>query len=164
MADERGSLTELFRDEWFDSEGPVQWNFLHSRPNTLRGVHCHVHHFDFLTVVEGELILGLKDLRTGSISSTPPELHRIKPRRDVIVLPPGVAHGFYFEEPTSMMYGVSRYWSTSDELGCRWDDPDLGIDWPCSDPLLSTRDQQAGPLLKLINDVQSEIAEVYSGE
>ena len=37
-ADARGSLTELFRDEWGTGIQPVQWNASHSAPNVLRGV------------------------------------------------------------------------------------------------------------------------------
>ncbi len=44
------------------------------------------------------------------------------------------------------MYAVSHEWDPSDELGCRWDDPELGIAWPCSAPLISGRDRELGSL------------------
>ena len=60
-------------------------------------------------------------------------------------IPPGVAHGFYFDESSLHVYAVSHEWDPSDELGCRWDDPDLGIAWPCSAPLISGRDRSSTP-------------------
>ncbi len=147
--DERGELTEVFRNEWNLGDNPVQWNIVMSRPGVLRGVHCHWRHTDVLNVISGELILGIIDLRPGSPTESRSELHRIPALSAVVAIPVGVAHGFYFEQPTCMAYGVSTYWSVDDELGCRWNDPDLGIDWPCTAPTLSERDQSAGSLASL---------------
>lgn len=144
--DERGSLTEIFRQEWSALIAPVQWNLLRSQAGALRGVHCHVRHADALIVAEGELVLGLIDLRPGSPTEGQSELHRIGAVDVAVIIPPGVAHGFAFEQPTTMVYGVSEYWNLADELGCRWDDPGLNIDWPLSSPLLSERDSAAGSL------------------
>ena len=44
--DERGALTEIFRKDWVDVPAPVQWNFVRSEANVLRGVHVHVTHVD----------------------------------------------------------------------------------------------------------------------
>jgi len=55
-----------------------------------------------------------------------------------------VAHGFYFPEAACLVYSVSHYFDGADEFGCRWDDPDLAVAWPCQDPLLSPRDRTAG--------------------
>lgn len=147
--DARGSLTEIHRREWGLDFEPVQWNLLRSSAGTVRGVHCHVHHWDLLVVADGELVLGLIDLRPGSPTEGRSELHRVPAASVAVVLPPGVAHGFLFERPTTMVYGVSHYWSTEDELGCRWDDPALGIEWPIRDAELSPRDRDAGSLADL---------------
>mgnify|MGYP003939067931 CR=1 FL=1 len=66
-----------------------------------------------------------------------------------LVIPVGVAHGFYFHEPSIHVYAVSHEFDPADELGCRWDDSELDIAWPCADPLLSQRDQGLGPLTEL---------------
>ncbi len=153
--DERGDLTELFRAEWFDGVLPLQWNVLRSSPDTLRGVHCHVVHSDVLAVVEGELILGLVDLRESSSTYLTCELHRLEPLSVAVTIPAGVGHGFCFEVPTVAVYGVTSYWNVEDELGCRWDDPGLAIGFPCTDPVLSERDRSAGTLGQLIADVRA---------
>ena len=61
--DSRGSFTELFRDEWETGLSPVQWNAVSSEPGTLRGVHLHTRHDDYLTTLKGRASVGLRDLR-----------------------------------------------------------------------------------------------------
>jgi dTDP-4-dehydrorhamnose 3,5-epimerase len=149
--DARGDLTELYRDDWV-AERPVQWNLVNARPNTLRGVHVHVRHADYLVPVAGTFLVGLCDLRADSptfmqtrmveLSSTAPALLKV---------PPGVAHGFYFARETVFTYGVTSYWDpVHDEMGCRWNDPALGMRWPADDPLLSERDATAPSCANLL--------------
>jgi dTDP-4-dehydrorhamnose 3,5-epimerase len=140
-ADDRGRFTELFREEWGAGVAPVQWNAVTSEAGVLRGVHVHVRHDDYLVVHAGTATVGLCDLRADSPTSglaTCVEMTGEEPAG--LAIPHGVAHGFYFHEPSLHIYAVSRYWDPSDELGCRWDDPDLGIPWPQPDARLSPRD------------------------
>jgi dTDP-4-dehydrorhamnose 3,5-epimerase len=156
-SDGRGSLTEIFREEWSLGIEPVQWNLLRSHPGTLRGVHCHVTHSDAIVVVDGELILGLIDLRPDSSTEGRAELHRVPATSTLVSIPPGVAHGFCFEQATTMVYAVSDYWNLEDELGCRWDDPALGIQWPVTAPVLSPRDRSGGSLEELRASVAANL-------
>jgi len=149
-ADARGVFTELFRDSWGLGVAPVQWNAVRSEANVLRGVHAHWRHADYLTVVSGRATIGLHDLREGSPTEglgTVVELVADMPA--ALAIPTGVTHGFYFHEPSIHIYGVSHEWDPADELGCRWNDPELRISWPCTDPLLSERDRNLGPLSEL---------------
>jgi dTDP-4-dehydrorhamnose 3,5-epimerase len=58
-----------------------------------------------------------------------------------VYIPPGVAHGFYALTDMTITYLVDHYYNPDDELGVAWDDPDLGVTWPRSDPELSGRDR-----------------------
>jgi dTDP-4-dehydrorhamnose 3,5-epimerase len=149
-ADSRGVFTELFRDSWHLGVAPVQWNVVRSEENVLRGVHAHWRHSDYLTVVDGKATIGLYDLREGSPTQglgTTVELAPDEPH--ALAIPTGVAHGFYFHSPSMHVYAVSHEWDPEDELGCRWDDPELALAWPCSDPHISERDSDLGPLSEL---------------
>ncbi|HEY7562799.1 MAG TPA: dTDP-4-dehydrorhamnose 3,5-epimerase family protein [Gaiellaceae bacterium] len=155
-ADERGSFTELYRAEWPTGIAPIQWNAVQSNADVLRGVHVHVRHDDYLTVPFGRAIVGLRDLRRGSETegvSAVVELGSNQPA--AMVIPHGVAHGFYFPEPTLHVYAVSEYWNPADELGCRWDDPDLEIPWPTETPRVSERDAAAPPLQGLMKQLEA---------
>ena len=64
--------------------------------------------------------------------------------KTLVTIPTGVAHGFYFPEPTIFVYGVSEYWDpVHDELGCMWNDADLQIDWRANKPVVSERDRNS---------------------
>jgi dTDP-4-dehydrorhamnose 3,5-epimerase len=163
-SDHRGALTELYRNEWGLEFEAVQWNVVSSIAGVLRGVHCHVRHDDLLSVAHGELILGLVDARPESPTYRRTELHRVLALSAVVRVPVGVGHGFYFEEPTTMVYAVSDYWDVSDELGCRWDAPDLGIGWPATavEPVLSRRDQEAGSFAEMAAEISAGRGAVLS--
>lgn len=132
----------------------VQWNLVQSEPNTLRGVHVHIRHWDYLHVALGAMTLGLHDMRPWSATHGLSALLRLSGDTPAaIAIPPGVAHGFYFAGAAHYLYAVSEYWSPSDELGCRWDDPALRLDWPAVDPALSQRDRAAAGYRGLVDDL-----------
>ena len=148
--DDRGVFTELYRVSWDPGVSPVQWNAVRSQANVLRGVHAHYRHTDYLTVVAGRATIGLHDLRADSPTDghgALVELDASTPK--ALVIPVGVAHGFYFHEPSIHVYAVSHEFDPADELGCRWDEPGLEIDWPCRAPVLSPRDEGLGSLTEL---------------
>lgn len=149
--DDRGVFTELYRAEWATGVEPVQWNAVRSEAGVLRGVHVHLRHEDYLTVPFGRAFVGIRDLRRGSPTEGLATTVELGPDRPgALVIPRGVAHGFYFDEPSLHVYAVSEYWDSEDELGCHWADPDLAIPWPCSSPRLSERDEQSPPLSDLL--------------
>ena len=155
-ADSRGAFTEAFRNSWGTGIEPVQWNLVRSHPGVLRGVHVHLRHDDYLIVVSGSATIGLRDLRRDS--PTEGRTAMIELRGDALTaltIPPGVAHGFYFREPSIHLYAVSDYWNAADELGCHWADPDLQLRWPTVSPTLSPRDASAPSLQDLLIELAS---------
>jgi dTDP-4-dehydrorhamnose 3,5-epimerase-like enzyme len=61
--DIRGSFCEIHRDEWGLAPRPVQWSYVVTNSNALRGFHVHIHRWDYFIVLQGHATLGLKDLR-----------------------------------------------------------------------------------------------------
>ncbi len=154
-ADDRGVFTEIFRQSWEIGAEPVQWNVVRSEAWVLRGIHVHPVHDDLLTVAAGRAVIGLRDLRRRSPTlgaTTTIELAEESP--GLIRIPHGVAHGFLFLEPSLHVYAVSHAWDPEDERLCRWDDPDLGIEWPVAqEPKLSERDASAPGLRDMIESI-----------
>lgn len=153
--DERGMFVELYRLEWETGVAPVQWNAVRSEAGVLRGVHVHVRHDDYLTVPLGHAVVGLRDLRKGSSTeglATIVELEGERPA--ALVIPHGVAHGFYFREPSLHVYAVSEYWDPEDELGCHWADPELEIPWPFPTAQVSDRDAASPSLQALLHRLE----------
>ena len=145
--DFRGTLTEVFRNSWETDIVPVQWNITSTGAGVLRGVHVHIRHADYLITVAGTTSIGLRDLRPGSPTEGATALLRMSGEQlSALTIPAGVAHGFYFHEPSIHLYAVSDYWDTADELGCHWADPALEIAWPVTSAILSERDAALPPL------------------
>jgi dTDP-4-dehydrorhamnose 3,5-epimerase len=158
--DERGTFVELFREEWETGVHPVQWNAVDSEQGVLRGVHVHLRHDDYLAVIRGSATVGLRDLRDDSPTAGAAacvELGAEDPT--AISIPHGVAHGFHFTLPSTHIYAVSSYWDPADELGCRWDDPGLGIPWPQRQARISQRDADLPPLEVLLGELRSAWAD-----
>ncbi len=154
-ADERGVFTELYRLEWNTGVTPIQWNAVSSEAGVLRGVHVHLRHDDYLTVPVGRAAVGLRDLRRGSSTegmATLVELGADSP--GALVIPHGVAHGFYFYEPSLHVYAVTEYWDPKDELSCHWADPDLRIPWPVQSAKVSQRDAESQSLQALLDQLE----------
>jgi dTDP-4-dehydrorhamnose 3,5-epimerase len=145
-----GAMTSLYRRDRPAGPDLVQWNLVSSRANTFRGVHVHLTHSDYLCVISGEMLLGLHDMRPWSPTYKLAVHQRLRGEEPCsIAIPPRVAHGFYFPSEAIHIYAVSHYWNPADELGCRWDDADLGLSWPTKDPLLSPRDAGASSYREL---------------
>src|SRR5260221_13153156 len=71
IGDHRGSIVELDRVSWHPSEIAAQWTLSRTRPGVLRGPHLHKRHVDHLVVLEGELVVGLVDVRRDSMTAGP---------------------------------------------------------------------------------------------
>lgn len=65
-----------------------------------------------------------------------------------LYVPPGYLHGFLvLSETADFEYKCTALYDPGDEIGVRWDDPQLAIDWPLTEPLVSDKDQRL-PLLQ----------------
>lgn len=161
--DSRGSFTEIFLDSWGLGPRAIQWNLVRSAPRTVRGVHVHVVHLDYWMLVHGRATVGFRDLRVHSQThGLTGEINLTGGVHEILVIPPGVAHGFQFHDPSIHLYAVTHYWHMADELGCKWDDPELGIAWPSKEAILSTRDRDASPLENLIRALEPHQAGLYA--
>ena len=107
-----------------------QWNVVRSIAGTLRGVHVHNAHADYLLVADGHMVLGIHDIREESPTRGMGVLIDLK-GDDVrtIYLPRGVAHGFYFPVATSYFYALSSIGRVTTSLVAGWNDKALGLNW-----------------------------------
>lgn len=145
-ADERGQFMETFRREWFPwiNWDKMQSNRSDSKQGVLRGLHYHHHQIDYWYVPKGTVRVGMVDLRPSSQTYMATETLEIGETNNLgVFIPVGVAHGFLALTDVTLMYLVNNYYNGGqDENGVAWNDPDIGLDWGVTAPLLSPRDAQ----------------------
>ena len=98
-----------------------------------------------MSIVRGEIFDVAVDLRVGS--NTFCQWVGIQMTADEGVqlwIPPGFAHGYVVLSKlgADVSYKVTQEYDPSLETGIRWDDPQVDISWPISDPVLSPKDQK----------------------
>lgn len=159
--DERGFFVETFgRDRWrelgVDVEF-VQHNHSRSSKGTLRGLHFQTEpgQAKLIRCARGEIVDVAVDLRRGSPTYGQWEAHRLDDvKHRQLFVPVGFAHGFaVLSDEADVAYQVSSYYDPATEAGIAWDDPDVGVDWEVSDPLLSERDKTAPKLSEVADSL-----------
>jgi dTDP-4-dehydrorhamnose 3,5-epimerase len=151
--DTRGFFMESFNARAFrESTGLnvafVQDNHSRSAKHVLRGLHYQIQQPQgkLVRVVRGAVFDVAVDLRKSSRTFghwVGAELSETNHRQ--MWVPPGMAHGFLvLSESADVLYKTTGYYAPEFERCIRWDDPDIGVQWPIKDtPLLSERDQAA---------------------
>lgn len=156
--DARGFLMETFDQQAFDALLGRKVQFVqdfqsHSARHVLRGLHYQLPpsaQGKLVRVVSGRVFDVTVDMRAGSPrfgcwSGT--ELSADNRRQ--LWIPPGFAHGFLvLSDGADFVYKTTAYYAPDLERAVRWNDADIGINWPIdgSEPVLSRRDAGAPPL------------------
>lgn len=149
--DERGFMVETFRaDAWRELGADadfVQENHSRSGAGILRGLHFQTDpgQAKLVRCARGRIWDVVVDLRSDSPTYRRWEGHELddEAHRQLFV-PAGFAHGFcVLSEVADVAYKLSSYYDPATEAGIAWDDPEIGIQWPISDPVLSARDSDA---------------------
>jgi dTDP-4-dehydrorhamnose 3,5-epimerase len=108
---------------------------------SLVGFHYHLHQADYWFIVKGRATVALHDLRVGSTTEGATLALEMGEHNEVgLFIPPGVAHGFATITDITLTYLVDGYYNPSDELGVRFDDPAINVDWGVTNPVVSDRD------------------------
>jgi len=156
FGDDRGYNMEVYQAEDFSIAGIsdrfVQDNQSGSRRGTLRGLHYQIRQPQgkLVRVVNGEVFDVAVDLRRSSLTLGNWFGTRLSSEnKRQIWIPAGFAHGMYIlSEWADVIYKVSDFYAPEWERTIRWDDPDLGIQWPLLDgerPILSEKDRHGLP-------------------
>lgn len=155
FGDSRGFFLEIFRSERYLSAGVqaefVQDNLSRSERGVIRGLHVQ-HTFPqgkLVTVLSGCVLDVAVDLRSGSPTfGTHVAVELDEKSRRQLWVPRGLAHGFaVLSETADLFYKCDQQYKPECEISIRWNDPDLGINWPFTEPRLSSKDA-AAPLMR----------------
>ena len=158
--DNRGFFLETYSENEYFEQGIkikfVQDNLSSSKKNTLRGLHYQLKNPQgkLVRVSRGTVFDVALDIRKGSSSfgkyfSTildDQKFHQL-------YMPPGIAHGFcVISNFADFEYKCTDFYSPENERGVLWNDPELAINWPIINPIVSTRDKA----FKILSDISKE--------
>ncbi len=139
-SDARGSVRETFRSSW-DVPPVVQMVHSESEPNVMRAMHSHRLQFDIWHFTRGVAFVQLFDQRTSEHSTL------WAGSDTTLVIPPGVAHGFYTPTGCTLIYGLTREYDGTDEYEFDAYDPTFPGSrlwpFPASTVIRSDRDARA---------------------
>jgi dTDP-4-dehydrorhamnose 3,5-epimerase len=133
---------------------PVRWrqaNHARSAPGVVRGFHAEP--WDkCVYVVRGTAMAAIADIRPDSATFGRVETFHLGDRdggRVRLFVSDGLANAYatYGAQPVDYVYDVSAEWYDADKRAVAFDDPDLGVDWPVDDPVVSEADR-ANPTLR----------------
>ncbi len=147
--DQRGHFQELYRGRDFVAAGItvdfVQDNHSRSKGGVIRGLHYQSSpgQHKLVWLLRGRTLHIAVDLRPTSRSfGRWCRVELDEERGEALYVPVGFAHGFCTLAPVcDVVYKVSSPYHPSTECTLAYDDPDLGIDWPVREPMVSERDR-----------------------
>ena len=149
FTDHRGFFLETYHYLKYSDTGLgrafVQDNHSRSRQSVLRGLHYQLQkpQGKLVYAVTGEIFDVAVDIRRGSPTFgkwTGTHLSDTNHRQ--LFIPEGFAHGFVvLSESANVVYKCTQFYEPGDEYGIYWADPEIGIDWPVVQPILSEKDE-----------------------
>lgn len=146
--DERGFFMETFKKSDFVRNGInydfVQDNHSKSKKGVLRGLHYQLN-----PKAQGKLVRCIKgkiwdvavDIRKGSPwYSKWVAVELSEENKHMLWIPPGFAHGFVTLEDSEIIYKCTEEYDPALDRGIIWNDREIGIKWPITNPILSKKD------------------------
>lgn len=160
FGDSRGYFSEVFKREWFCKNVAnvefVQDNeSLSAQAGTVRGLHFQLEPFaqgKLVRCISGKLIDVAVDIRVGSPTFGKwAAVELSADNGEQLWVPAGFAHGFLtLVDNTMISYKVTAPYSASHDRGLKWDDPEIGINWPFMNTyIISDKDSKQPTLAEL---------------
>ena len=166
LDDERGFFCETYRRNIFGelgvAEEMIQDNHSRSHRGVVRGMHFQIGDgvAKLIRCSRGAILDVLVDIRRGSPTFGEWEAFELtEENMRSVYCPIGFAHGFcVLSEQADVVYKQSGYYDAELERGIRYDDPDVGIEWPAGLDLIPSKRDAEAPLLR---DVAAELPFEY---
>ena len=158
FGDERGFFLETFHAARYGESAGINLPFVqdnHSRSSkrVLRGLHFQKTkpQGKLVRVVSGEVYDVAVDIRANSKTFGKWEAVILSEQNKLqFWVPPGFAHGFVvLSDSADFEYKCTDFYDSADEGSILWSDPDLGIQWPVQNPIVSAKDAMAKQLADL---------------
>lgn len=143
--DNRGYFKELLLEKNLKKKFPfLVMSF--SKKNVIRGLHLQTRNSQgkFISVIKGKIFDVVIDLRKKSKTyGKSMSVVLSEKNSKSIFIPPGFAHGFCaLSKENYIVYSCTKYRSKRYEIGIKYNDKDLKINWPIKNPIISNKDRK----------------------
>ena len=143
--DRRGYFKELLLEKNLKKKFPfLVMSF--SKKNVIRGLHLQTRNSQgkFISVIKGKIFDVVIDLRKKSKTyGKSMSVVLSEKNSKSIFIPPGFAHGFCaLSKENYIVYSCTKYRSKRYEIGIKYNDKDLKINWPIKNPIISNKDRK----------------------
>lgn len=160
--DDRGFFFESYNEGVFKELGLptnfVQDNQSFSVKGVVRGLHFQNAPFaqgKLVRVISGRVLDIAVDIRPESPTFGKHEVFDLRSDiNNMAYIPEGFAHGFVALEDSVFSYKCTNVYNKESESGLLWNDPELGIDWGVSDPIVSEKDVILPTLKELFAEIK----------
>jgi len=165
FGDDRGFFMETYKASAFAAGGIslpfVQDNLSHSARGVLRGLHYQKHpraQGKLVSVLRGSILDVAVDIRRGSPTYGQWLSCELSAGEGgMLYVPIGFAHGFcVLSDEADVLYKVTAEFDPELDRGILWNDPEIGVQWPFAEPVLSPKDGQLPPLRLADNNFEFE--------
>lgn len=151
FGDDRGFFMETFNQRAAAAAGmPTRWvqdNHSYSQYGVLRGLHYQYPTWQgkLVRVVQGEIFDVAVDIRADSATFGQWFGAWLSgENKKQMFVPDGFAHGFCVtSRDAHVLYKCTTLYEPEEDAGVLWNDPDIGVQWPLDEPIISTKDQNA---------------------
>jgi dTDP-4-dehydrorhamnose 3,5-epimerase len=157
--DSRGYFLETYQQQQYAEAGIfksfVQDNQSYSTKNVLRGLHFQLRHpqAKVVRVTQGEVFDVAVDIRRNSptFGKWHGEILSAANKKQMYI-PENFAHGFcVLSNGAEFLYKCTDFYIPGDEVGLIWNDPQIDIQWPIQEPILSEKDAALPNLIDIID-------------
>jgi dTDP-4-dehydrorhamnose 3,5-epimerase len=154
--DQRGFFLESYRFSELERLGVdaplLQQNHSRSRRGIVRGMHFQPGMGKLVRCARGAIVDVVVDIRRGSPAFGRWESFELNDdTHHQLYCPDGFAHGFCVVSDTAdVVYDCTSYYDSDREAGFRYDDPEVGIEWPPGLKLEASARDSCAPLLSQI--------------
>ena len=149
--DSRGNIYTSFNKDFYEEFLPVKLDFKHdkfalSKHNVLRGLHGDNKTWKLVSCVFGEIYEVVVDMRPDSPTYMKWDAFELKADEyKQVLIPPNFVNGYYVKSEEAVFHYKlaydGNYIDAEEQMTYVWNDKKIGIDWPCKEPILQSRDK-----------------------
>jgi len=149
--DNRGNIFTSFHEDIYKKYLSIDIKFKHDKfayniYNVLRGLHGDNKTWKLVSCIYGRIYEVVVDMREKSLNYLKWDAFELSSKNySQILIPPGFVNGYYVQSEEAVFHYKlayeGEYIDAGEQITIKWNDPRINIKWPCTEPILQSRDK-----------------------